>query len=111
VLAAAVALSAWSAAHQAYPAFSALSAVRTGSAGHSVQVQLTSGETAPTRFVIAVAVDRGRPTTSTFWLARGQAWRQTVRVPRSAAVTVVAYRGSAPGVPYREVYLAPRGGR
>jgi hypothetical protein len=76
-----------------------------------VRVQLTSQETAPTRFVITVAVGRGRPTMSTLWLAPGGAWRETVRVPQSAAVTVVAYRGSASEVPYRQVYLAPRGGR
>jgi len=111
VLAAAVALTAWTATHQAYPAFSALSAVRTGSAGRSVQIQLTSEEAAPTRFIIAVAVRGARPATSTFRLAPGGTWRKTVQVSRSAAVTVVAYRGSAPGMPYREVHLAPRGGR
>jgi hypothetical protein len=111
VLAAAVALSAWTAAHQEYPAFSALSAVRTGTGERTVAIQLTSEEAAATRFVITVAVGRAGPATSAFWLAPGRAWRQTVRVPRSAAVTVVAYRSSAPRVPYREVYLAPRGDR
>lgn len=110
-LAAAVALSAWTAAHQEYPAFSALSAVRTGTGERTVAIQLTSEEAAATRFVITVAVGRAGPATRAFWLAPGRAWRQTVRVPRSAAVTVVAYRSSAPRVPYREVYLAPRGDR
>jgi hypothetical protein len=111
VLAAAITLSGWTAAHQAYPAFSALSAVRTGSAERSVRIQLTSQEAAPTRFIIAVAVGRAGPATRAFWLAPGGAWRETVPAPRSAAVTVIAYRGNAPRVPYREVHLAPRGGR
>jgi hypothetical protein len=109
VLAASVALSVWTAAHQVYPPFSALSAVRTGSAERSVRIQLTSEETAPTRFVIAVTVGRARAATSTLWLTPGEAWRETIRGPRSAAVTVAVYRGSASGVPYRQVYLAPRG--
>ena len=109
VLAVAVALSGWTAAHQTYPAFSALSAIRMGSTERSVQIQLTSEETAATRFIVTIAVGRARPESSTFRLAPGVTWRKTVPVPRSAAVRVVAYRGSAPRVPYREVHLAAAG--
>jgi len=108
VLAAAIALSVWTATSQAYPAFSALSAIRVGAGGHSVQVQLTSEETSPTRFIVAVSVGRTRPEPITVQLTAGATWRKTIPAPRSAAVTVVAYRGSRPGVAYRRVRLAPR---
>jgi hypothetical protein len=109
VLAAAVALSVWTAGGQAYPAFSALSAIRVGSAGPSVRIELTSEEPAPARFVVAVAVGSARPDSITLRLAPGVTWRKTVPAASSAAVTVVAYRGTRPRVPYREVRLAPGG--
>jgi hypothetical protein len=109
VLAAAVALSAWTAGRQSYPAFSALSAIRSGGAERSVQIELTSEEAAPTRFIVAVAVGSARPDSITLLLAPGVTWRKTVPAPRSASVTVVAYRGTGSRVPYREVHLAPRG--
>jgi hypothetical protein len=109
VLAAAVALSVWTAGHQGYPAFSALSAKRAGGAGRSVQIELTSEEAAPTRFIVAVAVGSGRPDSITLRLAPGVTWRKTVPAPRSASVTVAAYRGTRSRVPYREVHLVPGG--
>jgi hypothetical protein len=109
VLAAAVALSVWTAARQAYPPFSALSAIRVGSAERSVRIELTSEEAAPTRFIVAVAVGSARPDSITLRLAPGVTWRKTVPAAASAPVTVVAYRGSAPRVPYREVHLASGG--
>jgi hypothetical protein len=109
VLAAAVALSVWTAARQAYPPFSALSAIRVGSAERSVRIELTSQEAAPTRFIVAVAVGSARPDSITLRLAPGVTWRKTVPAAASAPVTVVAYRGSAPRVPYREVHLASPG--
>jgi hypothetical protein len=109
VLAGAVALSVWTAAGQPYPAFSALSAMRVGGAEHSVQIELTSKEAAPTRFIVAVAVGRARPDSITLRLAPGVTWRKTVPAPGSAPVTVVAYRGARSRGPYREVHLAPRG--
>ena len=109
VLAAAVALSVRTAGGQAYPAFSALSAIRVGSAEPSVRIELTSAEAAPARFVVAVAVAGARPDSITLRLAPGVTWRETVPAPSSASVTVVAYRGTSPRVPYREVHLAPGG--
>jgi lysylphosphatidylglycerol synthetase-like protein (DUF2156 family) len=109
VLAGAVALSVWTAGHQAYPAFSALSAVRVGGAERSVRIELTSEEAAPARFIVAVAVGGARPDSITLLLAPGVTWRKTVPAATSASVTVVAYRGTRPRVPYREVHLAPRG--
>jgi hypothetical protein len=109
VLAAAVALSVWTAGRQAYPAFSALSAIRVGSAEPSVRIELTSEEAAPTRFIVAVAVGSARPDSVPLRLAPGVTWRKTVPAPASASVTVVAYRGTRSRVPYREVNLTPRG--
>lgn len=109
VLAAAVTLSVRTAARQAYPAFSALSAIRVGGAGRSVRIELTSEEAAPTRFIVAVAVGRARPEAITLRLAPGVTWRKTVPTSRSDAVTVVAYRAARPRAPYREVHLAPGG--
>ncbi len=111
VLAAAVALSVRTAGGQAYPAFSALSAIRVGSAQPSVRIELTSEEAAPTRFVVAVAVAGARPDSITLRLSPGVTWRKTVPVPSSASVTVVAYRGTRSRVPYREVHLAAGGTR
>jgi len=111
VLAAAVALSVWTATRQSYPAFSALSAVRVGGAERSVRIELTSEEAAPARFIVAVAVGGARPDSITLLLAPGVTWRKTVPAARSASVTVVAYRGTRSGVPYREVHLAPGGTR
>jgi hypothetical protein len=108
VLAAAVTLSVWTASRQSYPAFSALSAVR-GDAGRSVQIELTSEEAAPTRFIVAVAVGSASPDRITLRLVPGVTWRETVPAPGSASVTVVAYRGTGSPVPYREVHLAPQG--
>jgi hypothetical protein len=109
VLAAAVALSVSTAGRQSHPAFSALSAMRAGGAGRSVQIELTSEEAAPTRFIVAVAVGSARPDSVTLRLAPGATWRKTVPAPGSASVTVAAYRGTRSRVPYREVRLAPRG--
>jgi len=109
VLAAAVTLSVSTAGRQSYPAFSALSAIRAGRAGHSVQIELTSEEAAPTRFIVAVAVGSAKPDSITLRLAPGVTWRKTVPAPGSASVTVAAYRGTRSRVPYREVHLAPRG--
>ena len=109
VLAGAVTLSVWTAARQPYPVFSALSAIRVGSAERSVRIELTSGKAAPTRFMVAVAVGSARPDSITFRLAPGVTWRKTVPAPRSASVTVVAYLGTRPRAPYREVHLAPQG--
>ena len=109
VLAAAVTMSVWTAARQAYPVFSVLSAIRAGGAERSVRIELTSEEAAPTRFIVAVAVGSARPDSITLRLAPGVTWRKTVPAPTSASVTVVAYRGTGPRVPYREVHLAPRG--
>jgi hypothetical protein len=109
VLAAAVTLSVRTAARQAYPAFSALSAIRVGGPGRAVRIELTSEETAPTRFIVAVAVGRARPDSITLRLAPGVTWRRTVPITRSDAVTVVAYRAARPRTPYREVHLAARG--
>ena len=109
VLSAAVALSVWTAAHQTYPAFSALSAIRVGGAERLVRIELTSEETAPTRFVVAVAVGRAKADSITLRLAPGFTWRTTVLAPRSAAVTVVAYRGTRSRTPYRQVHLVARG--
>jgi hypothetical protein len=109
VLAGAVALSVWTAARQAYPAFSALSAMRVGGAESSVRIELTSEEAAPARFIVAVAVGSARPDSITLRLAPGVTWRKTVAAPASASVTVVAYRGARPRVPYREVRLTSRG--
>jgi hypothetical protein len=106
VLAAAVALSVWTAHGQAYPAFSALSAIRVGSTEPSVRIELTSEEAAPTRFIVAVAVAGARPDSITLRLSPGVTWRKTVPVSSSASVTVVAYRGTRSRVPYREVHLA-----
>jgi hypothetical protein len=111
VLAAAVTLSVWTAGHQSHPAFSALSAIRAGGAEHSVQIELTSEEAAPTRFIVAVAVGSAKPDSMTLRLAPGVTWRKTVPAPGSASVTVAAYRGTRSRVPYREVHLAPRGTR
>ena len=111
VLAAAVALSVWTAGRQSYPVFSALSAMRAGGAERSVEIELTSEEAAPTRFIVAVAVGSARPDSITLRLAPGVTWRKTVPAPASASVTVVAYRGTRSRVPYREVHLAPRGTR
>ena len=111
VLAAAVALSVWTAAHQAYPAFSALSAIRVGGTERLVRIELTSEETAPTRFIVAVAVGRSKADSITLRLAPGVTWQKTVPAPRSAAVTVVAYRGTRSRVPYRQVHLVARGNR
>lgn len=108
VLAAAVTLSVWTAGHQSHPAFSALSAIRAGGAERSVQIELTSEEAAPTRFIVAVAVGSARPDSMTLRLAPGVTWRKTVPAPGSASVTVAAYRGTRSRVPYREVHLAPR---
>ena len=109
VLAGAVTLSVWTAARQPYPVFSALSAIRVGSAERSVRIELTSEKAAPTRFMVAVAVGSARPDSITFRLAPGVTWRKTVPAPRSASVTVVAYLGTGPRAPYREVHLAPQG--
>jgi len=109
VLAAAVALSGWTAGRQSYPVFSALSAMRAGGAERSVKIELTSEEAASTRFIIAIAVAGGRPDSITLRLAPGVTWRKTVPAPTSASVTVVAYRGTRSRVPYREVHLVPRG--
>jgi len=109
VLAGAVALSVWTAGRQAYPAFSALSAMRVGGAESSVRIELTSEEAAPTRFIVAVAVGSARPDSITLRLAPGVTWRKTVPAAASASVTVVAYRGARPRVPYREVHLVSRG--
>ena len=109
ILAAAVTLSAWTAVHQAYPAFSALSAIRVGPDQHSVRIALTSEEAAPTSFVVTVRVGRARREPVTLRLVSGATWRKTIRVRRSAAVKVIAYRGTRPRTPYREVYLASRG--
>jgi hypothetical protein len=111
VLAAAVALSGWTASRQSYPVFSALSAMRAGGAERSVKIELTSEEAASTRFIIAIAVAGGRPDSITLRLAPGVTWRKTVPAPASASVTVVAYRGTTSRAPYREVHLAPRGAR
>ena len=109
MLAAAVALSVWTAGRQSYPVFSALSAMRAGGAERSVEIELTSEEAAPTRFIVAVAVGSARPASITLRLAPGVTWRKTVPAPTSASVTVVAYRGTRSRVPYREVHLVPRG--
>ena len=109
MLAAAVALSVWTAGRQSYPVFSALSAMRAGGAERSVEIELTSEEAAPTHFIVAVAVAGARPDSITLRLAPGVTWRKTVPAATSAAVTVVAYRGTRSRVPYREVHLAPRG--
>ena len=109
MLAAAVALSVWTAGPQSYPIFSALSAMRAGGAERSVEIELTSEEAAPTRFIVAVAVGSARPASITLRLAPGVTWRKTVPAPTSASVTVVAYRGTRSRVPYREVHLVPRG--
>ena len=109
VLAAAVTMSVWTAGRQAYPVFSALSAIRVGGAESSVRIELTSEETAPTRFIVAVAVGSARPDSITLRLAPGVTWRTTVPAPASASVTVAAYRGTGPRVPYREVHLASQG--
>jgi len=109
MLAAAVALSVWTAGRQSYPVFSALSAMRAGGAERSVQIELTSEEAAPTHFIVAVAVAGARPDSITLRLAPGVTWRKTVPAATSASVTVVAYRGTRSRVPYREVHLAPRG--
>ena len=109
VLAGAVTLSVWTAARQPYPVFSALSAIRVGSAERSVRIELTSEKAAPTRVMVAVAVGSARPDSITFRLAPGVTWRKTVPAPRSASVTVVAYLGTRPRAPYREVHLAPQG--
>ena len=109
ILAAAVTLSVWTAVHQVYPPFSALSAIRVGSDQHSVRIELTSKLAAPTRFMVKVRVGRARPDRITLRLASGATWRQTILVPTSAAVKVTAYRKTRPRTPYREVYLAPRG--
>lgn len=109
VLAAAVALSVWTAGHQAYPAFSALSAIRVGSAEPSVRIELTSEEAAPIRFIVAVAVGSARPDSVTLRLAPGATWQRTVPAAASASVTVIAYRGTRPRVPYREVHLVSLG--
>ena len=106
MLAAAVALSVWTAGHQSFPVFSALSAMRAGSAGRSVEIELTSEEAAPTHFIVAVAVAGARPDSIMLRLAPGVTWRKTVPVSSSASVTVVAYRGTRSRVPYREVHLA-----
>ena len=111
VLAAAVALSVWTAGRQSYPVFSALSAMRAGGAGRSVEIELTSEEAAPARFIVAVAVGSARPDSITLRLAPGVTWRKTVPAATSASVTVVAYRGTRSRAPYREVHLAPRGTR
>jgi hypothetical protein len=109
VLAAAVALSVWTAGRQSYPAFSSLSAIRAVGAERSVQIELTSKEAAPTRFIVAVSVGSARPDSITLRLAPGVTWRKTVQAPGSASVTVIAYRGTRSRVPYREVHLAPQG--
>ena len=109
MLAAAVALSVWTAGRQSYPVFSALSAMRAGGAERAVEIELTSEEAAPTHFIVAVAVAGARPDSITLRLAPGVTWRKTVPAATSAAVTVVAYRGTRSRVPYREVHLAPRG--
>ena len=109
MLAAAVALSVWTAGRQGYPVFSALSAMRAGGAERSVEIELTSEEAAPTHFIVAVAVAGARPDSITLRLAPGVTWRKTVPAATSASVTVVAYRGTRSRVPYREVHLAPRG--
>jgi hypothetical protein len=109
VLAAAVVLSVWTAGRQSYPAFSALSAIRAGDAGRSVQIELTSKEAVPTRFVVAVTVGSARPDSITLRLAPGGTWRKTVPAPSSASVTVAAYRGTGSRVPYREVHLVAGG--
>ena len=109
MLAAAVALSVWTAGRQSYPVFSALSAMRAGGAERSVEIELTSEEAAPTRFIVAVAVGSAGPASITLRLAPGVTWRKTVPAPTSASVTVVAYRGTRSRVPYREVHLVPRG--
>jgi hypothetical protein len=109
VLSGAVTLSVWTAAHQAYPAFSALSAIRVAGAERLVRIELTSEETAPTRFIVRVAVGRAKADSITLRLAPGVTWRETVPAPRSAAVTVVAYRGTRSRAPYRQVHLVARG--
>ena len=109
MLAAAVALSVWTAGRQSYPDFSALSAMRAGGAERAVEIELTSEEAAPTHFTVAVAVAGARPDSITLRLAPGVTWRTTVPAATSAAVTVVAYRGTRSRMPYREVHLAPRG--
>ena len=109
VLCGAVTLSVWTAAHQAYPAFSALSAIRVAGAERLVRIELTSEETAPTRFIVRVAVGRAKADSITLRLAPGVTWRETVPAPRSAAVTVVAYRGTRSRAPYRQVHLVARG--
>lgn len=109
VLAAAVALSVWTAGRQSYPAFSALSAVRAGGAGRSVQIELTSEEAAPTRFIVAVTVGGMTPDLITLRLTPGGTWRKTVQAPGWASVTVAAYRGTRSRVPYREVHVAAQG--
>jgi len=108
ILAAAVTLSVWTAIRQAYPAFSALSAIRVGPGQHSVQIELTSEEPAPASFIVTVRVGRARPEPVTLRLASGSTWRKTVLAPRSSAVRVIAYRGTTPRTPYRKVYLAPQ---
>ncbi len=109
VLAAAVALSVWTAGRQSYPVFSALSAMRAGGAERSVEIELTSKEAAPTRFIVAVAVGSARPDSVTLRLAPGATWQRTVPAAASASVTVIAYRGTRPRVPYREVHLVSLG--
>jgi hypothetical protein len=110
LVAAAITLSVRTTTRQAYPAFSALSAVRMGGRQRSVRIELTSEETGPTRFTVAISAGRARPDSITLRLAPGGTWQKTIPVPGSAAVTVIAYRGTNSRTPYREVYLAPRGG-
>ena len=110
MLVAAIALSVWASAHQPYPAFSSLSAIRTSSGRSSVRIELTSEERAPTRFTIAISSGSARPDSIALRLAPGVTWRKTILVPGSTAVTVIAYRGTDQLTPYRKVYLAAGGG-
>ncbi len=110
VLVAAVALSVLTAARQTYPAFSSLSAIRTGRGQRLVQIELTSEETAPTRFLVAISLGAAQPDSIPVRLAPGVTWRRSVSVARSTGVTVVVYRGTGLHAPYREVHLAADGG-
>jgi hypothetical protein len=110
LLAAAITLSLGTTVRQTYPAFSALSVVRTSGSQHPVRVELTSEETAATRFIVAISAGPGWSYTITLRLAPGGTWQETIPIPGSDAVTVTAYRGTKSRTPYREVYLAAGGG-